>query len=306
MPAFSTHYIFAKEMMPFLKKTACFDINEDAVYFGAQGPDIFFFHRIMPWMIGKPLLKYGSLLHNAKPSDLFENMRNYCNISKYAHIAKSYVYGFILHYALDRSCHPYVYCLQNEITDRHRFTNPHSAHNTIEFSLDSYMLSKRLGIKCPSAFNTAETVSSDERVTAEIGRLLEYIIPKTIGKQITAKQGELALRDMKYIQELTRDPKGIKHLFVAPVELLLAPFSKNYKFTSLMRPKDLEKAKKYANIDNRVWQSPFANGERCESFEDLFELSKKDAEQMTVLYQDGADCREITENKSFLTGVEIK
>ena len=37
MPAFSTHYIFAKEMMENLKEFADFEINENAVLIGAQG-----------------------------------------------------------------------------------------------------------------------------------------------------------------------------------------------------------------------------------------------------------------------------
>ncbi|MGN1201828.1 MAG: zinc dependent phospholipase C family protein, partial [Eubacterium sp.] len=190
-------------MMPFLKETADFEIKEDAVLFGTQGPDIFFFHRIFPWMPGKPLLKYGSMLHRAKPDRLFENMREYFRVSDNKDVAQSYVYGFILHYALDRNCHPYVYCLQNKITDKHKLTNPHSAHNTVEFSLDSYLLNKRLGIKCPEKFSTAETISDNAEIISEIGRLLEYVIPKTIGKSITALQGETALRDIKYVQKLS-------------------------------------------------------------------------------------------------------
>lgn len=49
MPAFSTHYIFAKELMERLKGTVDFTVCENAVYIGAQGPDIFFFHRALPW-----------------------------------------------------------------------------------------------------------------------------------------------------------------------------------------------------------------------------------------------------------------
>ncbi|MCH5321943.1 MAG: hypothetical protein J1E36_09275, partial [Eubacterium sp.] len=87
MPAFSTHYIFAKELVPFLKETADFEVNEDAVFLGTQGPDIFFFHRILPWMNGKSLRKYGSMLHRSKPEILFENMRKYCEISNEPSIA---------------------------------------------------------------------------------------------------------------------------------------------------------------------------------------------------------------------------
>lgn len=306
MPAFSTHYIFASEMIPYLEKTADCKINKDAVYFGTQGPDIFFFHRALPWMIGKPLRKYGSMIHRAKPEVLFENMRKYCRISKKPDIAKSYVYGFILHYALDRNCHPYVYYLQNKITKENRFANHHSVHNTIEFSMDLYLMNKRAGIENPRKFNTASTVSDDTEVIEEIGRLLEYVVPRTIDKNLSFEQAILTLRDTKYIQNILFDPKGYKHIFLSILETILAPIINNYKFTAMMLPKDLEKAKKYANIDNDKWVSPYSHGDRYESFENLFDYSKKDAGRMIKAFQSGKDCEEITENKSFLTGVEAE
>ncbi|MCH5321770.1 MAG: hypothetical protein J1E36_08385, partial [Eubacterium sp.] len=236
----------------------------------------------------------------------FENMRKYCEISNEPSIAKSYTYGFILHYALDRNCHPYVYFLQNKITDVHKLTNPHTAHNTIEFSIDSYLLNKRFGIKEPVKFNTAEIITDDKNVIEEVGRLLEYIVPKTIGKEISAKQGETAITDIKYIQNLTLDSKGCKKKILSVFETICAPFSLNYKFTAMMRPKDLEKAKKYVNIEKRKWKSPYSDNFRNESFEELFELSKADAKRMIISFLQNKSCKEITENKSFLTGVEAE
>ena len=77
MPAYSTHYIFAKELKDTIENQVDFKLDEAAYYIGTQGPDIFFDHRIMPWMLGKSLRKTGSKLHRAKPSEIFENMREY-------------------------------------------------------------------------------------------------------------------------------------------------------------------------------------------------------------------------------------
>ena len=101
MPAFSTHYIFALEMMEELKHIADFSLNENAVSAGTQGPDIFFFHRAFPWQPGKPLRKLGSALHRAKPARIMDRLYEYCASSRNPDIAKSYAFGFILHYALE-------------------------------------------------------------------------------------------------------------------------------------------------------------------------------------------------------------
>lgn len=155
MPAYSTHYIFAKELKEEIENQVDFKLDEAAYYIGTQGPDIFFDHRIMPWMLGKSLRKTGSKLHRAKPSEIFENMREYISKSNQIEIAKSYATGFILHYVLDRNCHPYVYFLQNKMTDEFKKLNSHTAHNIIEFSMDTYLLSKRMNIKKPHLFDTA-------------------------------------------------------------------------------------------------------------------------------------------------------
>ena len=118
MPAYCTHYIFACELLPALTELAGFDLNRDAVMLGTQGPDVFFFHRIAPWMPGRSQRKIGSRLHRAKPGDILDAMAEYCTrCSTEKNIARSYAYGFILHYALDRQCHPFVYAKQQELAD---------------------------------------------------------------------------------------------------------------------------------------------------------------------------------------------
>lgn len=307
MPAYATHCIFARELLPFLYTTADFEIIEEAVMFGAQGPDIFFFHRVFPWMIGKPLRKIGSQLHRAKPADILKHMREYCNtVSKQKSIAKSYVYGFILHYALDRNCHPFVYSQQYEMVKKQPLTNPHTAHNLIELGADSYFLNKRFGIPDPVVFDTACTVGSNDKIMTEIGRLYAYILPKVLAINVSDDTAKIALRDMKTVQRALYDTKGIKRFFVSILETAAAPFSKNFKFSAMMRPRDLEKTKNYVNISNNKWKSPFDGSTHTESFEDLFELSKPDAESMILAFQNGADTWEITHNISFLTGVETE
>lgn len=307
MPSYSTHCIFARELLPQLYTSVDFDLNEEALMVGTQGPDIFFFHRVFPWMPGKSKRKIGSALHRSKPADILENMRDYCNKrSKQKDIAKSYVHGFIMHYALDRLCHPYVYSLQYKIVEKSPLTNPHTAHNTVEFSMDTYLLNKRYGIAEPALFDTACTVCEDEKVLAEIGKLYAYVVPRVLGIKISETTAATAVKDMKRVQAATFDATGMKRKFLYAAETMIAPFSKNYKFSAMLRPRDLEKAKKYGNIDNSNWQSPFDNSYHNESFEDLFEIAKLDAKRLIADFSNGANLYKATNNLSFLTGVEVK
>lgn len=308
MPAFSTHYIFANEIMDELKQKADFKLNENAVLIGTQGPDIFFFHRVFPWQAGKSLRKTGSLLHRAKAGDIIDAFYKYCSsltnqldIS----VAKSYVYGFILHYALDRNCHPYIFTIQDEITKRHKGENPHSAHNTVEFALDSLLIKEKLKIDNPLSFNTAETLNFTVYEKQQVAKVIESC-GKTISSKMTSNEIETAIDDLKYAQEMMYNVTSGQFKTICFLEKMASPITKNFKVSSMFRTNDLENAEKYVNISNDKWISPYESKIRNESFFDLYEFSKKDALNMIDGFNNGLLGEEITHNISFLTGVEVK
>lgn len=304
MPAFSSHYIFAKELTNELEKISDCKVNKDALFIGAQGPDIFFFARIFPWLIGRPMASLGSKMHRTKPSAILENMRRYCENSRDTDLALSYTYGFIMHYALDSTCHPYVYSLQNKITGKNPFLNPHSVHNSIEFSMDNLLLNKRMGIENPHKYDISKTVSTNPEITGEIGRLYTKILPDMYNIKVSEKQIATAISDTKYVQQVTLDKTGIKKAILTPFETAVAPITHNFKFTALIRPRDLEKSKKYGNIDNGLWVYPTADIKSNKSFEELFEQAKDFSLEIIRAFNCGSSMKEVTCDKSFLTGVE--
>ena len=306
MPAFSTHYIFAKELMERLKSTVDFTVCENAVYIGAQGPDIFFFHRALPWQRGKSLRGAGSALHRARPGDILDYFAKYLKGSKNPETAKSYAAGFIMHYALDRKCHPFVYYIQDLITDNNRALNPNSVHNTIELSLDSLLLSLKMGIEAPKAFETEKTFNCTQSEEAEIAEMLSFASAVIAPQSVTAQEVKTAIEDTKYAQRLLLDANGKKEKAMRTLESAAAPLTKNFKISSFLRTDDLENAKKYANINNGRWTSPFEDGKRRESFFELFEDAKDEAIDIINGFFGGASGGECTDNISFLTGVKVK
>ena len=308
MPAYSTHYLFAYELMDKIKSIVDFNIDEQAVYIGTQGPDIFYDCRIMPWMIGKPLMSIGKELHKAKPCDIFCSMRNYLesNVSLCT-VEKSYIAGFILHYILDKNCHPYIYSFQKQITDGNSKMNSFTAHCIVEFAMDSYLLYKHLSINKPTCFNTYNTLNFSDNTLQSCSKIIAYAVNNSTNKNITVHQASQAIKDIKYIQKLTFDPTGNKRKLVSSIENLFSMPLKNLKATSLMRIDDIEFAEKIANKNNMLWYSPYDESiKRYESFEDLFELSKQESINMINVFFSKGDCYKITKNLSFLTGLEVK
>lgn len=305
MPAFSTHYFFAADLFERLRKEADFELNKNALIIGAQGPDIFFFHRALPWQKGKTLRKAGSAMHRAKCGDIIDCFKAYCEKNG-GSIAKSYVYGFILHYALDRVCHPYIYFIQNRITEKFPKMNKNSAHNMIELSLDSVLLSERKRTKDPRGFKTENMMNYSEKELTEIAEVIAAAGKLFPPHTFTAADAAQAIKDTRAAQRRLTDKSGGKEKFLKRAERLFFPLTGNFRISVFMRTDDLEKAVKYVNINNRGWISPFSEGLRTESFTELFALAKTQAVEMIKRLNAGLSGEEITGNISFLTGVKVQ
>ena len=311
MPAFCTHYIFLDEMTEYLEENSNFRFYKEAAQIGTQGPDIFFFSGVIPFLMpGHMQFKTGSALHRAKPSEIFEAFAEYCKFSPNTDIAKSYIYGFILHYALDRNCHPYVYSLQNRILQKNRHIHRSSAHNRIETAMDTYLLSKRKNIADTRDFDSAKTLEAGQEVIDEIAHLLSFVTSEVTAHCPSKHDIKRAVSDTILMQKILRDKHRITELLCRAAEMITGPFCGYYKFSSMIRPKDLEKAKKYANIENAKWTSPYSGEESTLSFEDLFLHSKEDAMRLIngfeMLCRGCSDGYKVTNNLSFLTGTEIR
>lgn len=310
MPAFCTHYFFCEEMLDIIGDNTDFVLDKKACAIGAQGPDIFFFGRLLPIaMPGKPLAGYANALHKSSPAELFEAFAEYYKASDNKDIAKSYIYGFVMHYALDRKCHPFVYSLQDKLYAENEKLHHGSIHNTIEHAMDTYMLHIKKNVS-PSDFDCAETITANASVVDEIARLLSFVIPRTTGRGISEDDCANAINDTVKFQKYLRDRSGRLTSSVRAIESVLSPVLRNYKISAHINPKDLEITKKYGNINNELWYSPYQPDiPRYESFVDLYNDARGECsslisgfEDLLVGKQTGYD---VTANISFLTGVEL-
>ena len=310
MPAFATHYIFFDEMKDEIEKEFDFRMNNRVAGVGTQGPDIFLFHRLWPPVtIYKALFGTASLIHRSKPDKLFEAFSEYLKISENKEIAKSYIYGFILHYALDRNCHPYVYAFQNQITSENNHIHSLAAHNVVEHAVDTYLLYHRKGVYPPSLFNPEETFTDNKKELDEIARLMHFVIFKCYGREVPESEIVKAVTDTASLQATLSDKNGNTTRIAHMIEKPLGPVIGYFKLSASIKPKDLEIADKYANIRNREWTSPYDKVTRNDSFEELFENAKPDAIKLIKGFNEICEGKksgfDVTQNISFLTGLEV-
>lgn len=307
MPAFCTHYLFFEDSKEFMRSLANFPLNEKVCALGSQGADIFFFHKIYSPLHSKR--KIGSALHRAKPEDIFNAFAEYVRKNPDP-TAKSYIYGFILHYALDRRCHPYVYALEKKITDSDKKIHHFSAHSRVEMGLDAYMLYQKSGTEYPYLFDSSKTIELNDREKDSVAKVLCYMIKKVLKKRISRLTVKRAINDTVRMQKFLRDKSGQLCIIATVLETILGKAIGYYKFSAMIKPRLWKNGEKYANIDNGIWISPFSKEKSNLSFEQLYIYALQEAKELLLGFEQTvlgkADAKDVTENISFLTGLEIK
>ena len=137
MPACLTHYYFAQNVRENLPDASSLDAC--AYAWGAPGPDFFFCHRFLPFWRGRSLQEYGGRLHDETPSNVLGAMREFLK----AHpepVYRSYVWGFVCHYSLDCTAHPYINWLAQELVRQRPWETPSTMHGEVEAALDAIVL----------------------------------------------------------------------------------------------------------------------------------------------------------------------
>ena len=141
MPDFWTHILggelVTKEMKDTEEKKYVAMINNHQELFnlGCEGPDIFFYNDFWPWISEKRGAEIGDKLHQEQIKKLFATslnfLKNHQDNENFPQLF-AYLSGFIVHYALDKRIHPFIY----------QETNNFPEHKNLEINIDTYLTNK--------------------------------------------------------------------------------------------------------------------------------------------------------------------
>ncbi len=128
MPDIATHAQFGALVRPLLAQNIqdCIAKYPDLFQMGLQGPDILFHYRAIQ---STPISQLGNDIHARAGYDFFAQIANLSPARDGAQLV--YLLGAVVHYALDRSCHPYVNVASNHNT---------ATHYSIESDLDLHIM----------------------------------------------------------------------------------------------------------------------------------------------------------------------
>lgn len=269
MPGFVTHYIFGRETYHKLtcrsQKKNLYD-NRAAYGLGLQGPDLFFYYLPSYALHGHNI---GALAHTQETNAFFLGLLKsfeHFTLDTDREIAEAYLTGFLGHYLLDTTCHPYIYAMTHY---EGRTKDYFSRHAYLETDIDTALLDLKLH-RAPGDFHTWETISLTRRQKKVIAGMLyhayHYAFPDLPLQRITMYMG---IFSMQLGLHILYDASGQKKVLFRFLEKQFL----GYPLFSPLIPSDtLFFRTDPFNLRHAPWSNPWdASLTSTESFFDLYD-----------------------------------
>lgn len=294
MPGFLTHYFFGKTTysnINSLRTREVISASTGAYHLGLQGPDIFFYFLPSYCLHGSNI---GSVAHESLTSSFYENLiksRDLFVTPRAQRIAEAYIFGFLGHYCLDTTCHPYVY---GRTKFSHKNQEYYSRHMTLETDIDKEMLFRYTGLK-PSQFRQADTIKMSSMEQKVVATVLYYTFRKTYPQYINSYfMMRCAIGSIRLGLDLLRDKSGHKKRFLRNLERKVTVFA---CLSTMIGSDQITYYLDPCNSKHKEWTSPFTPYQvRDESMYDLIHQAQKkylillrDAGKLFALSKDSLD-----------------
>ncbi|WP_068457383.1 zinc dependent phospholipase C family protein [Aedoeadaptatus pacaensis] len=158
MASLVTHYFFARRLLPTLSEKAreIIAAYPDHYALGAQGPDMFFYY------LTSKKHKVGGQIHAKPLANFLERNREWIEKGPTLSPTWAYFFGFLTHFSLDATVHPYIDSVEEKIS---------IGHVALERDFDRVILEEE-GYD-PRAFLCRELLPSPAVVAAGISPLYE-------------------------------------------------------------------------------------------------------------------------------------
>ena len=176
MPGFRTHYLFGEKIRKEIgMKHPAIRKYPHSYNLGQQGPDIFFYcppsHIFYREHLGGHMHKNDTMVFFSALLD----GRDRFPTKEARTICDAYIMGFIGHYTLDTTVHPYIHFRTEKLKNIDRPDYVFGIHVLLETDIDAAMLRRYLHKK-PSQFSCAKTITLSKKEQTVISLLLSFAI----------------------------------------------------------------------------------------------------------------------------------
>ena len=196
MPDVAVHLCFGEEVARSLSADIQKKLSKDPYDFALLGPDIWFMYK--PWIRRNGR---GRRMHTTRTGEFLSRLADEALKSGDPVPLFSYLAGFICHYALDSTAHPYVIRLSTT-----EYPLP-GAHRGLEHALDVLEL-QRAGVwgeRHPMTKHAFRAI----RLPREIGPALDAAYRQTYGWENSRRILNRSYRLFRFLYSLMENPKGL-------------------------------------------------------------------------------------------------
>lgn len=288
MPDLTTHHLFGEIVFDDLNQDIKDIINKHKNVFnvGLQGPDLLFFHNALKPSFSNQsnLPRLASKMHTELIKEVLNYMKMYIATLEHPStehdILTSYYLGYICHYFLDKTVHPYVYFLVDKVCKRFPKLTQTSVHVKIEAEIDTIFYNK-LKSKCITTFSVRNNLTVSTVDKNIIGKMYSDMIRELFDEDIEILRIMKCFDDMVNTSVLFYDKTKILSKASKIVNSIL-PISKD--LTNHIKP--LEVKADTANLNCNLWHHPlYQENKSHKSVLSLFYDAKEDVvETINDLY----------------------
>ncbi len=218
MPTTYAHYRFGTEVYKSLPRDIRKSIHPYTGLYciGLHGPDVFFYYKALEH---NAVNASGYAMHARPGREFFERAEDIVRgiPSEDTAPTMAYLYGFLCHFALDSTCHPYVERMARETP---------LSHNAIESEFDRLLMAAD-GFD-PLRYRPGRHLRASRFHARVIARLFPGITEAQVLRSIRSQRRDVALlaprgpllrKVVIRLMELLHCPRGIHDMVITPHEL---------------------------------------------------------------------------------------
>lgn len=305
MPSLITHDQFGQDVYRDLFRSIGSTRDEaEAFLLGNQGPDPLFYAVVSPGL--RSCNRLGSTMHKHKPSRLFQALKQSLEIldEDEASVGRAYALGFVCHYTLDRTAHPFIFWHQYRLCDAGvpglSRKDGSEVHSLIETELDELVLFAKRGETVATFDPSRDILKASDNVLRVVSKLYDYLAITVYGQTLPRGTFARCTRNFRRVQRLFHSSTGLKRAALSRAEELVRPHS----FYRSMSHRALEVAESaFDNRQRETWRDPFTGHASDEGFWDLYHRALAGAKERIALFDrpgfDAQAARELTGDANF-------
>lgn len=310
MPASVTHAYFSNDVYDILPEKIKQKLSLSRMKMFGQSTDSLLFYHLFSLKEGKGIRTLQHVFHTKNTQSFFLELVH--SIRKYNLIDDidccSFLCGFICHYVLDSTIHPFVFYktgkFQKNDPNTYKYNN---LHLFMETYLDNYLIQEREHIS-PYSFSIADYCFDLEQFSDSLNKIIRETFYNTYHISCMDTIYYQSLKDMYFSLKIFRqDRYGIKKFFYKFADTFTS--SKCFRFEAISYHYTMHPSYDFLNFKHQLWRNPTTYSITShDSFYDLYIKSLKLAKKIiesTFLYLNGKDIdlKKLYTNLSYVTGL---